>query len=413
MDAQALWWIKVLRDDPLRIVRALRFCAKFGFKLHDAFWSAVPFANDALRVKVAGNRKLTEILKIAKYGPDRLQSFLQLACSRQFTTGTGTCVLAPAMFGGVPALPGKKSRKKKDSSATEQSRGPLRVCTLSHVEDFDTHSFQILCASMSGYRGLRPDESLGLHFAAALLCTRVASESTMSDIEIASNNFHCCCDGLSSSNSMRQAGHSTLEAVLELQRVGDEIQKGTVSDDGAKSDIGTVHSEDVPFSKAAGISARDFRVHTTVWKCLQAGKPQSNWLKARASLVVAMLGMNMANDSRVGAKAGSTAVSKTIPALVKDAYELLIQNKIKISGRALATLDILPRHMYATFLSRLYVLINLISPDATDMSTPDSLSAFLTAYTPQLVEELKNVWYSDENTLREAFQRPNKKKQKR
>ncbi|CAE8613836.1 unnamed protein product, partial [Polarella glacialis] len=46
---QVLWWAKVLMDDPLRICRALRFAAKFRFQLHEAFWSAVPFALEPLR----------------------------------------------------------------------------------------------------------------------------------------------------------------------------------------------------------------------------------------------------------------------------------------------------------------------------------------------------------------------------
>eukprot|EP00965_Chrysotila_dentata_P092095 3040521-Pleurochrysis_carterae.AAC.1 len=48
---QAVWWVKVLRDDPLRVVRALRFCAKLNFSLHEAFWRALPFALYSLQTK--------------------------------------------------------------------------------------------------------------------------------------------------------------------------------------------------------------------------------------------------------------------------------------------------------------------------------------------------------------------------
>ena len=59
---QVVWWVKVLRDDPLRVLRALRFAAKYGFALHDTFWSALPFSLLSLKTKVAGSRKVTELL---------------------------------------------------------------------------------------------------------------------------------------------------------------------------------------------------------------------------------------------------------------------------------------------------------------------------------------------------------------
>jgi hypothetical protein len=50
---QALWWIKILVDDPLRIVRALRFAAKLDFTLHEEFWIAASFALEQLKTKVS------------------------------------------------------------------------------------------------------------------------------------------------------------------------------------------------------------------------------------------------------------------------------------------------------------------------------------------------------------------------
>ena len=56
----------------------------------------------------------------------------------------------------------------------------------------------------------------------------------------------------------------------------------------------------------------------------------------------------------------------------------------KRSSRALSAASALPRHMYASFLTRLYVLINLVedagakAPESVSILTPQDLSTFLT-----------------------------------
>jgi hypothetical protein len=68
---QTVWWVKVLRDDPVRLVRALRFRATLRFELHEAFWLAAPLAVAALRSKVAGSRKAGELRKVRSGGKRR------------------------------------------------------------------------------------------------------------------------------------------------------------------------------------------------------------------------------------------------------------------------------------------------------------------------------------------------------
>ena len=43
-------------------------------------------------------------------------------------------------------------------------------------------------------------------------------------VETLSHHFHCCCDGLSASNAMRQAGHTTLEAVALLRSISAQVR---------------------------------------------------------------------------------------------------------------------------------------------------------------------------------------------
>ena len=98
-ELQAVWWIKTLRDDPLRLVRALRFAASLGFRVHPAFWSAVPFAVDALRNKVSGARKVNELRKIAAAGRPALIDFFEMAFAPLARFGEDVA-FGDALFGG-------------------------------------------------------------------------------------------------------------------------------------------------------------------------------------------------------------------------------------------------------------------------------------------------------------------------
>jgi hypothetical protein len=97
---QTVWWIKSLRDDPLRLVRALRFSATLPLTVHPSFWRAVPFAVDALRTKVSGARKLGELRKIARAGATALLDFFELAFSPLAAYGDEGVAFGDALFGG-------------------------------------------------------------------------------------------------------------------------------------------------------------------------------------------------------------------------------------------------------------------------------------------------------------------------
>ena len=71
---QALWWAKMLRDDPLRVVRALRFSAALSFRLHPSFYVAAPLAlsGGVSGAPLSRTRALAEMRKAAGAGAPRL-----------------------------------------------------------------------------------------------------------------------------------------------------------------------------------------------------------------------------------------------------------------------------------------------------------------------------------------------------
>ena len=108
-EVQAVWWIKTLRDDPLRLVRALRFSAALQFRIHPSFWLAVPFAVDALATKVSGAQSspssvrspppASPLYSISSSSPSRASR--ALATTWRLAT---LCLVAPSTAGSSACL---------------------------------------------------------------------------------------------------------------------------------------------------------------------------------------------------------------------------------------------------------------------------------------------------------------------
>lgn len=233
---QTLWWAKVLMDDPLRICRALRFAAKFRFKLHESFWSAVPFALEPLRVKVAGSRKNTEYQKIGSYGHAASQEFFELAFTHSFGPPGGPVLrLAPALFGGQD----EKSRPKP----------------LPEVVSFDLAAFRGLAAALQPEAEEQPaTEVMGSMLAASLASAELGdgSESTL-------QVFNYVCDGMCVSNAMREAGVAPLQAASAL----------------AAAPSHASNRLDSSVAGAIGVSVDELLLHVQVWESLQIVVPRS------------------------------------------------------------------------------------------------------------------------------------------
>ena len=115
---QALCWAKMMRDDPLRLLRALRFSATLGFRLHAAFWLAAPFAlqRDAMDAKVSPTRRLRELQRVAHAGVPTLINFLGLLLQP-----SSPVVLGGDGINGPPMPPPSASASASASAPTSSS----------------------------------------------------------------------------------------------------------------------------------------------------------------------------------------------------------------------------------------------------------------------------------------------------
>ena len=185
---QIVWWIKVLRDDPLRLLRALRFAAKLRFALHETFWDAVPFAILPLQTKVAGSRKCTELGKISKAGVTPLLNFLEMAFGRQvrnvtlaseeaeeaaYAEGARVEPSPPRLSRGAASRASPSSHRRSSAALTQGQRSLLgRPSRLRRV----AASLVARCTA-GGHRrkrlGFGDDESFGCALASAAAACRL------------------------------------------------------------------------------------------------------------------------------------------------------------------------------------------------------------------------------------------------
>jgi len=356
---QVLWWAKILMDDPLRACRALRFAAKFRsrqFQLHEAFWSALPFALQALGSKVAGSRKNTEYLKIGDYGFAACTEFFELAFTRTFGPGA-SMRLAEAVFGGQD--------------------GKGRAKSLSKVLAFDLDLFRALAAPMAA--ATEANELMGGLLAAAIFSCR------FDGADGAEAEFMRACDGMCVSNSMRDAGIFPLSASSRW-----------VTPPSAPNSL------DVGFAAVcSGVSAEDLRLHTQVWEDLQlpGSKARPPWAQHRRLLTLGFV-------RGFGAHARAEAVERCL--------EVVAQERPPVKGSVLSLPGLLevPPMLRRQVMSLLEVTLRLLQY-AGPLEDAEHLTQLFAAH-PALQEALSSsVWYeSDGKTLRPEFAPPKKGKEK-
>jgi hypothetical protein len=347
---QPVWWVKVLKDDPLRIVRTLRFAAKLDFGIHDSFWVALPFALPSLKSKVAGSRKVDELVKLAKMGKRKLQTLFMLSLARTFAVhddnicnggdgGLKQDRLAVYLFGG------------NDGAGVAHYMRPVlcfdqvRFTTLmSHVPNDSTD----LLTSLAGTAVSAHESLLGIMLAIALDCAtfgdrREASDAadqsaavrdeTLPGLEL--HQFDLACNGLCTSNHTRAAGMSYLRA-LEGLGVGD----GSPKSNGSSNSVVPVGVCEL-FERRMPNQLPSFELLCRVWVALCMAKSPNHYIH---QVVVAALAYDMecggaGSESCVGVTAAEVdrcieILRRPGPSVRGDCFKSLSKTQMPVHMRA-------------------------------------------------------------------------------
>jgi hypothetical protein len=282
-----------------------------GFRIHEAFWDAIPFAMQALRSKVAGNRKNTEFMKIGGYSFQACVDFYELAFTRRFGPEPSQTCLAPALFGGL------------------DNKGVAK--TLSEVRSFDLEAFRKLAEAF------RPEDGCSLDAAEVMggLLAAAISSATGFDSS-AQEEFVRACDGLCVSNPFRQGGFAPLNSSVKWV-----------------SQPSKTNALDTGFGLACDVPSEDMWFHVQIWQDLQLPGTASNpeWAMSRRGLALA-LARHFENGGR-----RADAVARSL--------ELVAKPRPPVKGSALAVPGVLevPPPLRRQVMSLLEISLRILGQD--------------------------------------------------
>lgn len=237
MNIQALWWAKMLRDDPLRLLRALRFSATLGFRVHASFWLAAPFALQAggLDTKVSPTRKLGELRKVAKAGMPKLVDFFALAFDPppRFSLGRAGGS-ADGRDGGADEARGSSAADGR--SFRDALFGSARDGAADVLGAVDGEAAMLLCSHLPSELSL--DASVGAVLAASVLSCSV--DDPRAEAEGAA------AEGAAAEGAAEKAAANDAMAFLSALSAGAEVLEA-----GASAGLGGSPSLPTPTLEAA------------------------------------------------------------------------------------------------------------------------------------------------------------------
>eukprot|EP00900_Chrysochromulina_parva_P027867 jgi/Chrpa1/9714/Chrysochromulina_OHIO_Genome00019972-RA len=393
--------MQVLRDDPLRLVRALRFSASLGFRVHPSFWRAVPFAVEALRAKVSGPRKVTELRKIAKASRAALLDFFELAFEPLAAFGDDVA-FGDALFGGPSVDP----RRLSVAVGFDTARMRAAAATLPPDMEPDAALGAVLAAALissdltpcdsNGAAGAQSDDDAlkttleamaiaeaEVEDAARAGMTAAADDEPcpvrmreLNDAEMAAVATLClrearrACDGLCASNAMRQAAVEPLSILVRLLQPGTPVGHHFL----------LAAASGVSLERPLVASAAAFASLVRMWEVLKLDQGEAQrQLAVGADYVLAL-----------GASRASSATSTRL----REQLQLLRTAGPTISGSAVAGVPGLPAHLRGLFISMLHVFCRLRA-EAVDLSTPEALLGYLDETCEGLLDQLRAEWWQD------------------
>ena len=407
--AQVLWWIKSLRDDPLRIVRTLRFAATLGFRVHASFWRAVPFATEALRTKVSGPRKLAELRKISKAGLPALLDFFELAFSPLAVFGESDVAFGDALFGGPP--PEGEDAPDRISVAVGFDADEMRrltqalpkgICNDAQIGAALTaaiissdlrrngacgvgmEGFEEMCilAGPPEHLGYAPDDARALNWQMGAC------------LEISLDELQRACAGLQASVPMQRAAEAPLRLASCL--LTPPLAQG-------QHDILAAAAEDCPrrscptleryalgeMCGADGVEGAEMAALQQMWELLKLDPSQAKRrLDVGEDFVLALL---------------STRCAPSTTQHLEARLALLRAPGPSISGKAVAELEGVPPHLRGALIAQLHVLCRLRG-EAPALETVEAVRAYLEDTCTGLLDQLRGEWYgAADGALRDCY----------
>jgi len=406
---QVLAAIKSLRDDPLRLVRALRFSACLHFRVHASFWRAAPFAVDALRTKVSGERKAAELRKIAKAGTAPLLDFFEAAFLPLPFFGEKV-PLGDALFGGryqlsdagvrevpkrisvtvgfngdamrriVATLPpglGADARLGAVMSAAFISCdlrqcGPCGESSSSSTSPFDvTSPLEEACLLAGPPIEYSVDEGQCGTGDLTLEAAEAADERMGAAIAVSLREVERACEGLCASQSMLQTATLPLAAAQSLLQLPLPQGQHALFAAAALSDAHADRSLYV-------LSAAEFASLVRTWELLKLDPVHAKRrLQVGIEFVIAMLRTRC--DPRTSERIGRRV-------------DILSAAGPIVNGRAVAGLEGVPTHLRGCFISQLHVLCRLRGETPT-LETAEQLATYLAGPCGGLLDRLRSEWW--------------------
>ena len=414
-ERQSLWWIKSLRDDPLRLVRALRYSASLGFDVHGSFWVALPFAVEALRVKVSGSRKVTELRKIAAAGRPALLDFFERAFTPIARYSQAEVAFGDALFGG-PSADGEEVEQISFTLGFDPSR--MRSAARHLPDDGDAPLSDeaavggvLACALISC--DLRPcDTEATLDGGGAalgapcfvfangdgggegvvdggeassfrLMADSERDEEAAAAAEISLSEAIRVCDGLRAPSAMRQAAVEPLRLVQAL--VTRQLDPppplgmhGLFAASAALWSADGAYKTYAPVDFADAADGNEFASLVHCWDLLKLDPNQTGRrLEVGADFVIGL---------------ARTRCSAATAARLDAQMRVLRTRGPTVQGRALAGLPEVPPHLRSHVIASVHALCRLRG-EAPALETPEALRSYLEDECGGLLSKLASEWW--------------------